>query len=113
MFGLSSPVFDIAGAATFPQGRVVPKDVSRRARRVATLDGGVVLSDLGYTDLDREYALTVPAAARRDYEFIRRLIATYQTAILLCDDGVFLVLLSGLSATRGDVSLLAQVLEIS
>lgn len=112
MFALSSPIFDSAGTMVFPAGRSESEPVSRRARRVATLDGGAVMSDLGYSDLDRTLTLTIPSATRTQHDFVARLIATYQTAVLCCAFGAFEVLLSELTYERGKVSVTAEVLEV-
>jgi hypothetical protein len=112
MIALAAPTYDTKGSLVCHTGYAVLQSPSRRASRIATLDGGATLVDGGWSDADRTYKLTLPNATRADRDSIIWLMTYHSTAVLSCKDGCFSVLLSGLSYSNGKATLTADVLEV-
>lgn len=110
MLSLSTPVFDIDGARNF-KGSIEAAPLSRRASRIATLDGGAVISDLGFAVADTDYRIGIDNASRAQHDWLVAKLALYPSMILGCADGCFLVLLSALQHRNGKTTLTAKVLE--
>lgn len=66
-------------------------ETRRRVNRVATLDGGVVLNDRGYSEADRTVELKWRPASATDEAVIDRLVRTYTRLILTLRAGCYLV----------------------
>lgn len=111
MISLCAPVSDTNGQVVSATGGAEAKNISRRAQRVATLDGGAVLVDGGYSPSDLTYTLRLPDADGRQHTALRSLLSSHQTAVLSCADGCYLVLLSAISHTQGVTRGTAEVLE--
>lgn len=111
MISLSAPIYDPSSTLVVHNGSASPKAFGRRAKRVATLDGGAVLVDGGYSPSDLTYLVSIPDTQRTAYAFLSRLISTYPEAVLGCRDGCFLVLLGSLDFKDGLTTVSADVLE--
>lgn len=111
MISLCAPVFDTNGQLISHTGVAEAKNISRRAKRVATLDGGAVLVDGGYSSADLTYTLSLPDVDGSQHAALRYLLGSHQTALLSCADGCYLVLLSGIANANGVTSCTAEVLE--
>lgn len=112
MISLCSPTFDLNGQLVSSGGTAVAKQISRRAKRVATLDGGAVLVDGGYSSADLTYSISLPDVDGSQHAALHYLLGSYQTALLSCADGCYLVLLSGIANSQGLTSCTADVLEV-
>ncbi len=75
--------------------------VTRRQNRVATLDGGSVLQDRGYSNTDLTFAITAKKYTD-DFSRLRDMIQTQSEVRLSCRVGTFIGTLSGL--VEADVS---------
>ena len=65
-------------------------ETARRINRVATLDGGAVFNDFGFTESDRTIRLQfVPTSAAHEAA-VKRLVETYSRITVSCRDGMFL-----------------------
>lgn len=75
---LSTPTFDPDGtvALQVPQGRTFG-DTRRRMNRIATLDGGAVFNDFGYSEADRTLVLQWQVASAAQEAQIERMVRTY------------------------------------
>ena len=62
----------------------------RRANRIATLDGGAVFNDAGYTEADRTIELTWVAADKSVQDAVERLVRTYARVTVATRSGVYL-----------------------
>ena len=90
MIALSAVSFD-------PQGHVVLRprigsnvnEISRRVNRVATLDGGAVVNDRGYSAGDRTFRILWDLRSSADYDAVRRLLVFHGLLTVACRDGVF------------------------
>lgn len=111
MISLCAPSFDISGEVASYSGVAERDSVSRRGKRVATLDGGAVLVDNGYSVADKTFKLSMPDTDGSLYTGIQRLMRYHSRAILTCDEGCFVVLLSGLAPNGQRTRVTAEVLE--
>ena len=59
--------------------------------RIATLDGGAVFNDSGFSEADRTIRATWLFQGAEKESAIARMVRLYQRLILSCDEGVFLV----------------------
>ena len=102
----STTLVSTAGTATLDSA-------SRRARRVATLDGGAVLSDQGWSAADLIYQIRIPDADGSTHRTLTNLLQVNGSMILSCSRGCYLVLLSALTFDRNTRAALitAEVLE--
>lgn len=110
MIALSAPIFDTAGHIT-TKGAAIQQATGRRSRRVATLDGGAVLVDGGYSAADQTFELQIPDPDGAHHRAIHRLMQYHSTAVLSCSQGCYLVLLSGLRPDEGETLVTAEVLD--
>ena len=103
MIGISSYLFDPLGGRTFAldDQRSRLQDIERRVSRVKTLDGGVFVSDLGFTDGDRTLLLAVPMNSIADYDFFKRLLSLYPRVTVSTRDGVFDCYISSIALNGG------------
>lgn len=77
--------------------------VSRRASRIATLDGGAVPVDYGYTDADREMKIK-SRVTRTQVDGLKRLVALWSHHVMTCREGVFLGVIQRLSSSKDVVT---------
>lgn len=82
----------------------------RRVSRVATLDGGSVMNDSGYSDTDRilEIKATVTEAQADNLEYM---IQTYSRLNVSTPDGFFECAPKRLKVDNGDVELTLLIVE--
>jgi len=75
-------------------------NVQRRANRVATLDGGAVFNDFGFSQADRTFELRwSPTSAAQEAD-IARLVRSYPKLTCALAEGLFLA--APLAYTPGD-----------
>jgi hypothetical protein len=90
---ISTPDFDIEG---FIQLDVIKTTTSgetrRRTSRIATLDGGAVINDFGYSEADRTIDLRWMPVSRAQEQAIDRLVQFYAELQVATRDGVFLAI---------------------
>ncbi len=65
-------------------------ELRRRTNRVATLDGGAVFNDFGYSEADRTVRLVWTPASAAQEAAVSRLVQLYAQITLACVDGLFL-----------------------
>lgn len=82
---------------------------SRRVSRTATLDGGVVLTDGGFTHGDRTLNLTHVAATEAEVALARTLCAGFATVTVATPEGLFGGALESVDYTQGDLTLTVLV----
>jgi len=111
VISISSPGFDITGPVESQAGYAVAQNISRRARRVPTLDGSAVLVDAGYAVADLIIDVSAPDSDGSVYLGLLRLMAANSKLVLSCSYGCYLVSLSGLQNSRGETTCVAEVLE--
>lgn len=102
---------------TFDPLGVVPLEVlpsqqfgetRRRMNRIATLDGGAVFNDFGFSEADRSITLQWRTTSAAQEAAVARLVQTYAQVHLATPEGVFLVALEAYTpgATESSLTLL-------
>jgi hypothetical protein len=88
---VSALTFDPAGYVELDVlPSVTPGETRRRVNRVATLDGGSVFNDFGYTEADRILVLSWRSASRAIDEAVDRLVQLHDRVQVSTRAGVFL-----------------------
>lgn len=88
---LSTPTFDLDGfVELLLDSPAEPSETRRRVNRIATLDGGVVLNDFGFTDADRSLLLSWQPTSRQEHLDIEHLVQTYPQLQVSIASGVYL-----------------------
>lgn len=88
---VSTPDYDLDGFVELQLvSQAEPSETRRRVTRIATLDGGVVLNDFGFSDGDRTMVLRWQPASRAQHEDIERLVQTYSQLQVAVRSGVYL-----------------------
>lgn len=91
MISISAPVFDIDGSVVITNPiRTGEKDLRRRVSRIATLDGGAVFNDFGYSEADRTFNIEFRATDKALVDLLARLTKTYARLIVSSEDGCFI-----------------------
>lgn len=65
-------------------------EATRRVNRVATLDGGAVFNDFGFSEADRTMRLVFRPDSAAHEAAVRRLVETYAQITATTEDGHFL-----------------------
>lgn len=86
-------------------------EVRRRVNRVATLDGGAVVSDAGFSHADRTIQLRWQPRDKTTEDDVERLVRTYATLAVSTRSGVFLTSPESYTPTATESSLRLLVLE--
>ena len=90
LYGLSTRVFDLQGAAMVKcdaDAALTNSQGQRRATRTPTLDGGAAVYDAGYSVSDRD----IEISTKLDHlSFFEHLCQTYNSILVTCSDGAFL-----------------------
>jgi len=96
VIGVSTNIYDLAGARIFRSGELDQRKTNenlrreRRISRTATLDGGVSIYDTGYAAGDRDLTIRVPArAARAVIDFMLYLVKTYAEITVTTSESAF------------------------
>lgn len=81
-------------------------EVTRRQTRVATLDGGAVLQDRGYSDTDLTFSIAAKEYSKTEFDRIRQFINDYPEVRLSCRIGTFIGALTDLVDADADFKFL-------
>jgi len=115
MIGVASIIFDVSGARMFrakdPIKEFDNRRGSRRVTRTATLDGGVAVSDLGYSDGDRDINIKEPEASLDSVDFARYIVETYNRVTITTPDGAYEAAPDGYDVTDGALTLRLLITE--
>ena len=112
MISICAPTFDTAAPIISTTGAAILQTASRRAKRVATLDGGAVLVDAGWSNADIIYKCSLPDLSGANHLALTRLMTNHPSAVLSTPRGCYSVLLSGLTYDKGLTVVMAEVLEV-
>ena len=99
MISLSSIIFDPLGAVSFNEdedGSDFGKK-SRRGNRIATLDGGSVTQDRGYSVTDLTFKITAEIYEEEIFKRISLLLENNTLTRISCREGVFIGIIKDLS----------------
>lgn len=106
MISLSSVTFDLDGSVVLHNtDRSDLTNTERRVTRTATLDGGVVLADMGYVDGDRTLRVSVRNPSLELEGQTAYLQRTYPLVIMTCREGGFLGTIATMQHRRGELSI--------
>lgn len=115
MIGIAAPSFDPFGWFVVDTVNGQSSDtaaLSRRVTRTATLDGGAVVNDQGYSPADRTILVQFDAGTSEDVvEGMRRLLRLYSSVVLTMADGCFLASPSAFRVTSGKATLTLLIVE--
>ena len=111
MIGISTPIYDLAGARIFREVNIENRAGVRRVSRTATLDGGVSVYDTGYSDGDRDCKVIEPDAGIAVIEFVKRIVETYNLITLSMDDGAYEGIPESYSMNGGDLEMKVLITE--
>ena len=112
--GISTPAADAAGARILyllPASRSSLDAGTRRVTRTATLDGGAVTYDAGYSVSDLTWSLSVRATSVTIGAFLAYLVKTYSLIRIATDAGVFDASPRAWRVEDGQATLEALVME--
>ena len=91
MITISSTTFDLNGSVQIdPLPGTTDGEISRRVSRVATLDGGVVPIDRGFSDGDRTLNYEWKSVSKAHNDAIARILRLYPQVHVSTPSGVFL-----------------------
>lgn len=89
--GLAARTYDPQGAMLLPwQDGTETESITRRVSRVRTLDGGVSVTNRGYSPGDRTITLSLAGLSRAVIEQARRMVRLHATVTLSLPDGIFI-----------------------
>jgi hypothetical protein len=114
MIGVATVTFDAEGARIFRATRPYEpenRQGSRRVSRTATLDGGVAISDMGYSDGDRDVSIRENKASSDAVAFARRMTEVYQTVTITTDDGAYLAAPRSYRVSGGELIMEMLIIE--
>jgi len=102
MIGIAATQFDVLGAVVFKEDMAESdmESLSRRGSKAKTLDGGVYIEDLGFSDSDRDFKIKVNNPTIAQVDTLKYLVRTYSTLLFACREGVFLGLITDLTVTQ-------------
>ena len=111
---LSSPTYDPAGSAWFKVDLAATKfrDCQRRVSRTATLDGGCLIYDNGFSEADGTLAIGFQDMTVSQEEELRYLFETYPLLYLAAPSGVFLGVIERMSLQNGKATISFLVKEV-
>lgn len=92
MIGVSTLTYDLDGSRVFYSDRskdLKNRNGERRTSRTGTLDGGVVIADMGYVDGDRDIIIEEPTASIDAVDFARYICETYNLVTVTTEDGAY------------------------
>lgn len=93
MISLSAQTFDIGGLLCLPWARVAnPGFGQRRGSVVATLDGDIAVTDMGYTIKDHTFKVTWRNPTAGQVTILQYLVSHYSQVVLSMELGCFLVI---------------------
>lgn len=112
MIGLASQVFDLNGAVVLK--RTEESDVAtveRRMSRTATLDGGAVITDGGYSPGDKTLRIIAENVSRDEFDAVAYLVKTYSQVVVSTETGCYVGGLERLSISDGKLQVTVLVTE--
>lgn len=83
--------------------------VDRRVSRTATLDGGSIIDDLGFSDTDRTLSITANNVTKEQSIRLSYILRNYTLITIATDEAIFLCAPSSYSYSDGQASFVALV----
>lgn len=113
MIGLATQTFSATGAVLLTRTRA-DSDIyglGRRVSRVATLDGGVVLTDNGHAAGDRDLQIVADRVDVATHRAVEALVKNYGQLMVSTDAGCFLGAVEAMNYRDGKLQLKILVSE--
>lgn len=104
LISITSKLFDLAGSVLLNVPDPDYGQTRRRATRVATLDGGAVVNDGGYSESDRQIQLRWRVSSSED-ETLRRIVRLHSRIVASTPVGVLESIIEEYSVRDGQASL--------
>jgi hypothetical protein len=86
-------------------------DMRRRGNRIATLDGGAVTNDAGFSDADRTFEIRWLSTDTSPDDLVARLVRLYGTVQVSVRDGVYTALVESYKPGATEAALRLLVLS--
>jgi hypothetical protein len=103
---ISTPTFNINGAVCLKLADASElKTNARRISRTATLDGGALIVDGGFSDADRTFAVNYQDLSEADELALWEIFKDYPLVTMSTDEGCFSVAIETMRAKNGSGSL--------
>lgn len=103
---ISTPTFDLNGTVKIKtMSGTELKSNSRRITRTATLDGGAVIVDGGYSDSDRTFRVVYWGMSETDEANLWAIFQDYPLVILSVAEGCFYAAIESMAARDGEGNL--------
>jgi len=104
---LSPTVFDVDGGVTIPLGPGSDlRTFTRRIQRSATLDGGAVVVDNGYSPADRTFTIDLQKLTKEQFDRVAEMVRDYGELVAATSEGVFHVTPQRISESGKSMTLL-------
>jgi hypothetical protein len=103
LISICAPNYDPAGAVIIdadPDASEL-KSAERRVSRTATLDGGCVITDTGFSHADRTFTISARLDDEATEAAIRRMHQTYSLVVVSTPDGVYQGAIERVRVTKG------------
>ncbi|WP_027853854.1 hypothetical protein [Marinobacterium litorale] len=111
MITITSPTFDPLGIESVdPIIDSSLQDISRRANRIQTLDGGATANDAGFSHADRTLAVVFPYTDTQ-FENLSRMVRLYPRLIVSTQEGVFNAIPERLQRRQTNATLTLLIME--
>jgi hypothetical protein len=111
---ISSPTYDLSGSVWLTVDPAVTKfeECQRRVSRTATLDGGCLIFDNGFSDSDRTIPIGFLDMTNAQEDSLRYLFQTYPLLCLAIPSGFLLGAIERMTVDNGKATMSFLVKEI-
>lgn len=102
LLSINSSLYDIFGHILLNINPISSRlnTISRRVSRTATLDGGALIVDNGYSPADATLNIVPAMLTKTDRDILRRLATQHSSLILCTHDGAFSGVISNITENR-------------
>lgn len=115
MIGVATLTYDLEGSRVFRNTErsrdLKNRKGERRITRTGTLDGGVVIADMGFVDGDRDIIIEEPKASIEAVDFARYICEEYNLVTVTTEDGAYEAAPSAYEVSDGTLKMTMLVSE--
>lgn len=112
MIHISAPTFDLDGSLLLARSRRSDlRGGARRVSRIATLDGGAAVTDLGYADADRTFQIIERNPDQSAIATAEYLMRAYPLLICSTEEGCYRGAIQSMRVRSGELELVFLVTE--
>ena len=108
MIGISTLLFDLNGFLIIPTANVAQGsdvNMARRSSTVKTLDGGVFVSDFGYSETDDELLVILTGLLEVDADKLKYMLKTHSKYRVSTVNGMFSATINSLKQVDGTITI--------